>query len=149
LLDEIRFAICFSGISASTAYQMVATAPAAILRLGNAEGSIKKSGLADLVAVRDTGQHFAESLETLSMNDIELVMIGGRVQLAAEAMLERLPLAAKHGLEPLSINGAIRWLRAPVKALLQKAEAVLGSGEVRLGFRKLLIPAFVGAEHVN
>jgi cytosine/adenosine deaminase-related metal-dependent hydrolase len=149
LLDEIRFAICFSGISASTAYQMVATAPAAILRLGNAEGSIKKSGLADLVAVRDTGQHFAESLETLSMNDIELVMIGGRVQLAAEAMLERLPLAAKHGLEPLSINGAIRWLRAPVKALLQKAEAVLGSGEVRLGFRKLLIPACVGAEHVN
>jgi cytosine/adenosine deaminase-related metal-dependent hydrolase len=149
LLDEIRFAMRFCGISASTAYQMVVTAPAAILRLGNAEGSIRESGLADLVAVRDTGQHFADRLKALSMSDIELVMIGGRVQLAAEAILERLPFTAKHGLEPLSIDGSIRWLRAPVKALLQKTEEVLGSGEVRLGCRKLLIPDCVGTEHVN
>jgi hypothetical protein len=83
------------------------------------------------------------------MNDVHLVMIGGRVQLAAETMLERLPSAATHGLEPLSINGSIRWLRAPVKSLLQKTEEVLGKGEVRLGSRKLLIPAGVVAEYVN
>jgi hypothetical protein len=76
-------------------------------------------------------------------------MIGGRVQLAADAMLERLPFAATQGLEPLSIDGSIRWLRAPVKALLQKAEDVFGKGEVRLGSRKLLIPAGVVAEYVN
>jgi hypothetical protein len=83
------------------------------------------------------------------MTDVELVIVGGRVQLAAEAMLERLPFAATHGLEPLSIDGSIRWLRAPVKALLQKTEEVLGRGEVRLGSRKLLIPAGVVAEYVH
>jgi hypothetical protein len=85
---------------------MVTTSPAAILRLENAEGSIKESGLADLIAVRDTGQLSADRLDTLSMNDVELVMIGGRVQLASESMLERLPFAAKQGLEPLSIDGS-------------------------------------------
>jgi cytosine/adenosine deaminase-related metal-dependent hydrolase len=149
LLDEIRFAMRRSGISALAAYRMVTTAPVAILRLGNSEGSIQESGLADLIAVRDTGQDPADRLESLSMNDIELVMIGGRVQLAADAMLKRLSLAAKYGLEPLSIDGSIRWLRAPVNALLQKAEDVLGKGEVRLGCRKLLIPAVEEAEYVN
>jgi hypothetical protein len=149
LLDEIRFAMRFCGLSASTAHRMVTTAPAMILRLANAEGSIQESGFADLIAVRDTGQHSADRLDTLSMNDVELVMIGGHVQLAAEAMLERLPFAAKQGLEALSIDGFIRWLRAPVKALLQKTEGVLGRGEVRLGCRKLLIPADMAAEYVN
>lgn len=144
-LDEIRFAMRSFGISALTAYEMVTRVPATILRLGNAEGSIKESGLADLVAVRDTGQHFADRLETLSVKDIELVVIGGSVQLAAETMLTRLPFAATQGLEPLSIDGSIRWLRAPVKSLLNKTEEVLGTGEVRLGVRQLLIPACVGA----
>jgi cytosine/adenosine deaminase-related metal-dependent hydrolase len=149
LLDEIRFTMRFSGVSSAAAYRMVTMTPAAILRLEDAEGSIKESGFADLVAIRDTGRHIADRLETLSMNDIELVMIGGRVQLAADAMLERLPLAAKRGLEPLSIDGTIRWLRAPVKALLKRAEEVLGNGEVRIGSRKLLIHDYVGDEHVN
>jgi cytosine/adenosine deaminase-related metal-dependent hydrolase len=149
LLDEIRFAMRFCRISSSAACQMVTTAAAAILRLRDAEGSIKESGVADLIAVRDTGQEFTDRLETLSMNDVEFVIIGGSVQLAAEAVLDRLPFAAKHGLEPLSIDGSIRWLRAPVRALLQETEKVLGRGEVRLGRRKLLIPAGVVAEHVN
>jgi hypothetical protein len=74
-------------------------------------------------------------------------MIRGCVQLASDAILERLPPSVKQGLEPLSIDGSIRWLRAPVKALLQKTEEVLGHGEVRLGARKILIPAGVGGEH--
>jgi hypothetical protein len=49
----------------------------------------------------------------------------------------------------LSVDGAVRWLRAPVRALLQQAEKVLGRGAVRLGSRKLLIPAGVMAEYVN
>jgi hypothetical protein len=39
----------------------------------------------------------------------------------------------RQGLEPLWIDGTIRWLRAPVNELLRSAEAILGSGEVRLG----------------
>jgi cytosine/adenosine deaminase-related metal-dependent hydrolase len=149
LLDEVRFAMRFLGISASAAYRMVTTAAAAILRLKDAQGSIKQFGLADLIAVQDTGQDPADRLGTLSFKDIKLVMIGGRVHLAAEAMLERLPFAAKNGLEPLSIDGTIRWLRTPVRALLQQAEEVLGRGAVQLGCRELRIPVEVGAEHVN
>ncbi len=66
-------------------------------------------------------------------------MIGGRVQLASEAILERLPLSAIQGLEPLWIDGTIRWLRAPVKELLRKTEEVLGKGEVRLAGKTVRI----------
>jgi cytosine/adenosine deaminase-related metal-dependent hydrolase len=147
LLDEIRFAMRSCRVSALNAYEMVTTIPAAILRLGDAEGSIKESGMSDLIAVRDTGQDPADRLETLSTNDVEFVMIGGSIQLASEAILERLPIVARRGLEPLSIDKTIRWLRAPVSTLLQKTEEVLGKGNVRLGGRNVLVPAGVEAEH--
>jgi cytosine/adenosine deaminase-related metal-dependent hydrolase len=139
LLDEVRFAMRSCGIPPETAYRMVTEAPAAILRLRDAEGSIRVSGIGDLIAVRDTGEDAADRLRTLSMSDVEFVMIGGRVRLASEAVLERLSPAAKQGLEPLWIDGAIRWLRAPVKELLQKTEEVLGKGEVRLGAKTVRI----------
>ena len=147
LLDEVRFAIRFCSISPSVAYHMVTNISAAILRLGEAEGFIRESGIGDLIAVRDTGQYPADRLETLSMNDVELVMLGGSVQLASEEILQRLPLAVVQGLEPLSVDGSVRWLRAPVSTLLAKTEEVLGKGEVRLGSRKVLAPAGMEAEH--
>ena len=147
LLDEVRFAMRCSGISSTSAYRMVTTIPAAILRLGDAQGTIEESGLADLIAIRDTGQDPADRLQALSMNDIEFVMIGGRVQLAAEAILERLSFATKQGLEPISIDGFTRWLRAPVQTLLHRAEEVLGKGEVRLGSRRICIPSGLEAAH--
>jgi hypothetical protein len=145
LLDEIRFAIRFCGIPPHVAYRMVTEAPAAVLRLKDAEGSIKISGPGHLIAVRDTGLDAADRLRALSMRDIEFVMIGEGVQLASEAVLERLPSQAREGLEPLWIDGMIRWLRAPVKELLRKAEEVLGSGEVRLGGRPVRLPTCSGA----
>ncbi len=147
LLDEVRFAIACSGISSSSAYGMVTTAPAAILGLRDAQGSIRESGVGDLIAIRDTGQDIEDRLQTLSIRDIEFVMIGGRVQLAADAILDRLPLAAKQGLEPISIDGLIRWLRAPVQTLLHRAEDVLGRGDVRMGSRSICIPAELEAAH--
>jgi hypothetical protein len=76
------------------------------------------------------------------------VMIGGRVQLASEAILERLPLSTKLGLQPLWIDGTVRWLRASVKELLQKTEEVLGKGEVRLGGKTVRIPTWTEAHPV-
>ena len=143
LLDEIRFAICACNISPQTAYRMVTTAPAAILRLGNEEGSVRISGRGDLFAVRDTGRDAADRLPQLSINDVELVLLGGSVQLASTAILERLPPSAKQGLEPLWIDGATRWLRAPVKEMLRKTEEILGKGEVRLGGKPVRIPTLV------
>jgi cytosine/adenosine deaminase-related metal-dependent hydrolase len=141
LLDEVRFAIRTCRIAPHAVYRMVTEAPAATLRLKGAEGSIKVSGVGDLIAIRDTGAAAADRLQALSMIDIELVMIGGHIQLASEEVLKRLPLPAKQGLAPLWIDGTIRWLRAPVKELLRRAEEVLGSGGVRLGGRPLRIPA--------
>jgi cytosine/adenosine deaminase-related metal-dependent hydrolase len=141
LMDEIRFAIRICNISPRVAYRMATDAAAAVLHLNDAQGSIQEGGPADLIAVRDTGDDAGDRMGTLSWKDVELVMIGGRVQLASEAVLNRLPLTARLGLEPLSISGEIRWLRAPVKQLLWKAEEVLGEGQVRLGGRKVSMVA--------
>jgi cytosine/adenosine deaminase-related metal-dependent hydrolase len=141
LLDEVRFAIDTCGISPSHAYRMVTTLPASILQLENGEGSLAKFGVADLIVVRDTSQTPAAQLRNLFAMDVELVMIGGRVQLASNALRERLPLHATHGLEPLTIGETVRWLRAPVRELLDAAEAALGKDGVRLGGKKTAVPA--------
>jgi cytosine/adenosine deaminase-related metal-dependent hydrolase len=147
LLDEVRFAMRHCGIPPAAAFRMVSDSPAAMLRLGNAEGSIKVSGVGDLIAVRDTNQNASDGLRTMSMTDVELVMIGGSVQLASEAVLTRTPSSETRGLEPLWIDGTVRWVRAPVKDLLRRAEAILGEGEVRLGGKPVRTPEFPGAKH--
>lgn len=147
LLDEIRFAMRYCGVSALSAYQMVTAVPASILRLSDAEGSIRESGFADVIAVRDNGGSPAERLQTMSMADVEFVMIGGRVQLVSEALMERVPFSQTQGLEPLLIDGTTRWLRAPVSALLEKTEEILGKGKARLGNRRVLVPAAAETEH--
>jgi hypothetical protein len=147
LLDEVRFATRHCGISTRAVYRMVTDSPAAMLGLVNAEGSIKVSGVGDLIAVRDTNQVATDGLRTMSMADVEFVLIGGSVQLASDAVFERLPLSDARELEPLWIDGVVRWLRAPVRALLQSAEAVLGVGEVRLGGKPVRIPECLEAKH--
>jgi cytosine/adenosine deaminase-related metal-dependent hydrolase len=141
LMDEIRFAICVCDMSSRVAYRMATDAAATVLHLQDAQGSIQEGGPADLIAVRDTGDDAGHRMGTLSWRDVELVMIGGRVQLASEPVLKRLPLTAKLGLEPLSISGEVRWLRAPVRHLLRKAEEVLGEGQVQLGGRTVSMVA--------
>lgn len=141
LLDEVRFAIDALKISPAQAYCMVTTLPAAILQLGNGEGSLERFGFADLIAVGDTGDTPAAQLANLSAADVELVMIGGRVQLASGALRERLPSRAKQGLEPLAIGDTVRWLRAPVRRLRDAAEAALGNDGVRLNGKKTAVPA--------
>jgi cytosine/adenosine deaminase-related metal-dependent hydrolase len=147
LLDESRFAIHVCKVSPQHAYRMVTTIPAEILRLDDAEGSIRESGVADLIAVRDTGGLAAERLPFLSMEDVELVMIAGRVHSASAAMLERLPRSATQDLQPLSVGTVTRWLRAPVADLLQKGEEVLGKDEVRLGGKTVRGTASLELEH--
>ena len=147
LLDEIRFAIRSCGISSRKAYEMTTTIPATVLRLDNSAGTISKSGLADLIAIRDTGASTLDRFQDLSAEDIEFVMIGGRAQLASDAVLERLPHAMRQGLEPLSVDGMTRWLRAPINDLLRAAEEVLGTGGVRLGGRAICAPAFLEEDH--
>jgi len=147
LLDEVRFATRACNLSSGNVYRMVTEVSAKILRLNNGEGSIMESGTANFFALRDTGDSPAETLQTLSAADVEFVMIGGRVQLASEAMVERFPFYEINSLEPLSINGTTRWLRAPVARLLQEAEQVLGRDDVRLGGKPVSISARAAVAH--
>lgn len=141
-LDEIKFAIQACNLSAEVVYRMVTEAPARILRLRRSEGSIRASGVADLIAVRDDSTDAVAKLGILAMTDIEFVMVRGQVQLVSTDLLSRLSPEIVQGLEPLSIEGTIRWVRAPVKDLLWRTEQVLGAGQVRLGGRLLSIPLF-------
>jgi cytosine/adenosine deaminase-related metal-dependent hydrolase len=150
LLDEIRFAISKCGISPGAAWRMVTTGPADLLRLNRGEGSIVPSGVADLFAIRDAGANpanFLDRLASLSSEDVELVIIAGRVQLASEEILHRLPPPLVEGLEPLSLGNQLRWVRAPIENLLETAEEVLGEGEVRLGGQPVRSSAKVARAH--
>ena len=137
LLDEIRFAVDGYGLPARQIWRMVTTTSAEILKLGKFAGSICESGVADLIAVRDSGLDPARQLAALRVEDVELAMIGGRVHLASDAIFDRLPETLTRGLEPLLVGMAIRWLRAPVGNLLRQAQAILGEDGVRLGGRAI------------
>ena len=141
LLDEIRFAAHACLLSAKELYSMVTDDPALMLRLHRGEGSLRPGSPADLIALRDERRSPADTLCSISAKDIELVLLAGCVQLASQSIFERLPLKDRDGLEPLSIDGEIRWLRAPVGDLLREAEDVLGKGAVRLGGRLVCQPS--------
>jgi cytosine/adenosine deaminase-related metal-dependent hydrolase len=146
-LDEIRFAIRNCRIAPQMALRMATTAAASVLRLEEGYGCIGEGGPADLIAVRNTGESLETRLQKLTMHDIEFVMVGGEVKLASPRVLERLPCSLKRDLEPLQVDGSVRWLRAPVMTFLKAAEDVLGEDKVHLGYRKLTIPAGVEAPH--
>ena len=136
LLDELRFAREVSELSTKELYQSATARPAELLRLKNGEGSVRAGAWADLIAVRDTGQSPCDTLAELSFKDIELVVIGGRVQLASMEMSERLPLETLSGLEPLCVEGTVRWIRVPIKRLFEQTAAHL-AGEIRLGGKRV------------
>jgi hypothetical protein len=136
LLDELRFAREVSELSTKDLYQCATTRPAELLRLKNGEGSVRAGAWADLIAVRDTGQSPCDTLGELSFEDIELVVIGGRVQLASTEMMKRLPTETLMGLEPLSTEGSLRWIRAPIARLFEQTTAHL-AGEIRLGGKRV------------
>jgi cytosine/adenosine deaminase-related metal-dependent hydrolase/ubiquinone/menaquinone biosynthesis C-methylase UbiE len=136
LLDELRFAREISELSTKELYYSATARPAELLRLKNGEGSIRAGAWADLIAVRDTGRSPCDTLVELSFKDIELVVIGGRVQLASMEMSERLPLETLSGLEPLCVEGTVRWIRAPIKRLFEQTTAHLAC-EIRLGGRRV------------
>jgi len=137
LLDEIRFGTQHCKIPPERAYAMVTDAPAAVLRLSEKQGTIRESGIGDLIGVRDTGVTPADTLQSLSIKDVEFVMVAGVVQLASDVVRKALSASAVIGLEPLWIDGILRWIRAPIQELLCQAEAVLGVGQVHLGGREL------------
>jgi cytosine/adenosine deaminase-related metal-dependent hydrolase len=136
LLDEISFARNEIGLDANTLYEMVTARSAAVLRLRNGEGHLKPGSIADIIAVQDKGLTPAETITQLSFDQIELVILSGRVQLVSAALYSCLPDSLKHGLQPLTIDGHQRWLRAPISNLLLEARRSIGR-DIRLGGKKV------------
>jgi SAM-dependent methyltransferase len=138
LLDEVHCASQVSESSADGIYEYVTRQPVKLLHLRNGEGNLRIGGLADLIAVRDTGLTPAETLLTLSHRDIELVLLGGRVQLASAEVMRRLPAGSREGLQPIAMDGIVRWIRAPLDRLLEETWAHLGK-DIYLGGKQVSI----------
>jgi len=136
LLDEINFARTEIGLDPDSLYEMVTTRSANVLRLRNGEGHIRAGAIADLIAVRDRALTPAETIAQLTPDQIELVILAGRVQLASPELYNRLSDSLRAGLEPLDVDGHQRWLRAPISNLLTEARKVVGR-DIRLSGKKV------------
>jgi cytosine/adenosine deaminase-related metal-dependent hydrolase/SAM-dependent methyltransferase len=138
LLDEVHCVSQLLPSSADVIYEYVTRQPAKLLHLRNGEGSLRTGGLGDLIIVRDTGLTPAETLLTLSHRDVELVLVGGRVQLASEEVMRRLPAGSRQGLQPLAMEGIVRWIRAPLDRLFEETWVHL-SKDIYLGGKQVSI----------
>ena len=136
LLDEVRCACQRLHTPPAHAYEYVTKQAAGLLGLRNGEGTLRIGAYADLVAVRDRGLPPGESLLSLTYRDVELVLIGGRVQLASAHMKRRLPENTVEGLQVLSVEGLNRWVRAPLESLFNETLKHL-HGPIRLGGRQV------------
>ena len=136
LLDEVRVAHGEIGIAAVDLYRMLFDRAAHVFRLNDGEGTIRPDARADLIAVRDTGATPAEAVANLTTDDIEFVLVGGRVQLASEVIFRRLPAQLTPGLEPLQVESELRWVRAPLARLFREAERALGC-DLKIGGKRV------------
>jgi cytosine/adenosine deaminase-related metal-dependent hydrolase/ubiquinone/menaquinone biosynthesis C-methylase UbiE len=136
LLNEIHFVHSRLDLDASIVYGMVTNQAADILRLRQGEGRLWPGSGADLLVVRDQGLTPAETIVHLTLDQIEMVMVAGRVRLVKAALFDRLPHTLREGMELLEVDGQTLWLRAPVCELLVRAGNVLGS-DLRLGGKRV------------
>jgi cytosine/adenosine deaminase-related metal-dependent hydrolase/ubiquinone/menaquinone biosynthesis C-methylase UbiE len=136
LLDEISFARNEIGLDADSLFDMVTARSASVLRLRNGEGHLRPGSIADLIAVRDKDLTPAETVAQLTVDQVELVILGGRVQLASDSLYACLPNSHQAGLQPLFVEGTRRWLRAPIDSLLTQARKSLGR-DLRVGGKKV------------
>ena len=137
LLEEIRYIHSAIGLDANSIYKMVTSNSTEILRLEHGAGRITESGVADLIAVR--GQHDtpASALSQLTFDQVELVLLSGRVQMASQSIYELLPLHLRLDMQLLDVAGHQRWIRAPLHTLFEAAESVLGKGNLLVNGRQV------------
>jgi cytosine/adenosine deaminase-related metal-dependent hydrolase len=139
-LDEVRCASQLLQTPLTDLYGYVTRQSARLLNLRNGAGSFNIDGVADLIAVHETGLTPAETLATLSYREVELVLLGGRVQLASTEVRNRLPRRSCEGLQPLSIEGIVRWIRAPLDHLFEQTAKHL-HGDIYLGGKRVWLAA--------
>ena len=137
LLDEIRFLADVERVAPEALYKLVTSGASNVLQLRHGEGHLCVAGRADLIAVRDAHCSPAATLAKLSMSDIELVLVGGTIQLVSSVLYERLPIDLRDGLHLLAIAGVLRWVRAPLPYLFRETKEHLGEDHLRLGGKEV------------
>ena len=119
LFDEIRAAHDTGLASSDELLAMVTTTPSRILRLPPGAGTLRVGARADLIVLADTGISPAQTLLQSRPADLELVLVGGEVQLAGRG---RTHLHAN-----LLIDGREKYLRGNVARLKSRIVRRLGS----------------------
>ena len=137
LLDEVRYLDSEIGLDPERIYSMVTTAPAEMFHLQDGQGRIAASGVADLIAVRGQYHTPASALSGLAFSDVELVLLGGRVQMASPHLYARLPFDLRSGMERIEVSGHQRWIRSPLPALFAAAGCVARQPELLLAGREV------------
>jgi cytosine/adenosine deaminase-related metal-dependent hydrolase/ubiquinone/menaquinone biosynthesis C-methylase UbiE len=143
LLDEIHYARSEVGLNVNTIYKMVTSNAAEMLRLEYGAGQITKSGVANVIAVPAADKTPASTLSELNINEIELVVRSGQVAMASPAVYERLPHDCRTNMQLLEVAGNSRWVRAPLRALVEEAENILGQGNLLVGGRQVRYPSAI------
>jgi len=125
LIDELCVAKNRAGVAANRLFDMVTTVAARILRLEGGEGALREGGVADLVAVADTGGTPAAALHAMRP---ELVVVGGKIKLISERLAARLPSASRRGLESIHVEGRGEYLvKSKVSQLYAATKSILGT----------------------
>lgn len=143
LLDEMRIARSASGISPECLFEKVTAASAEVLCLDSGEGSIREGGVANLIAIRDQGKSPAGSLAGADFRDIELVITGGAPVLMSAPMRTRWKESEnaereEDALQTVWVEGALRFLAAPVSRLFEETTRWLGHDFQLAGKRVVL-----------
>jgi cytosine/adenosine deaminase-related metal-dependent hydrolase len=124
LACELKAARIAGQLSAQDLYPMVTTHAARILRLKSGEGEIRDNGLADLLAVQDSGQTPAQALQDFSP---DLVILGGRIQLVSTHLASKIDPNLTRGLHKIEVQGRGSWLvNVNVSRLIAATEPILG-----------------------
>jgi cytosine/adenosine deaminase-related metal-dependent hydrolase len=137
LLDEIRSAYEDEAVSPDAIYSAVTDSAAFILRLRNGEGTLRNGAAANLIALPWKASTPAGTVVQAASPAIELAMISGRPHLLSAQMAERWPETARRGLEPITVGGTRRLVRAPVQSLINETCRYLIDG-IRLGGKEVV-----------
>jgi cytosine/adenosine deaminase-related metal-dependent hydrolase len=137
LIDEIQ-AAARAGLSEERLYAAVTHDAAAMLRLHRGAGAVEERGAADLVVVADRGVTPAARLTGLREEEIDLVVVGGRIRLASPRLHRRLPGSLRRRLRALEVEGRVVWLDAHLPWIYREAAGVLGP-DLRLAGRRVRV----------
>jgi cytosine/adenosine deaminase-related metal-dependent hydrolase len=134
LAGELGVARRAGCLSAADVYPMVTTRAARMLGLDRGEGEIREHGIADLLAVPDSGGNPAEALREFRP---ALVILGGQIQLVSTNLASRIDPMLTGRFQKVELEGRGAWLvKMNVSHLRTATEVVLGP-EFQLAGRRV------------